>query len=109
MENIEKEIELVFNKNYTEEQFQEIKNKIVKLKGITAISSNEEKLNVCYNPYLVSEAYLLKETGKLGLKTFGETKKGSKISRWLKNMAEANKKNLGSKPLDCCELKSKQN
>ncbi|HKK10072.1 MAG TPA: LDCC motif putative metal-binding protein [Bacteroidales bacterium] len=109
MENAEKEIVLAFNKKLTDEEYQAINNKIVQLPGITAISKHEDSMTICYNPYLLSENYLKQEMKKQGLSEPGQAKKLSKISRWLKNMAEANRKNLGSQPLDCCELKSKQN
>jgi len=109
MEGLEKSIEFIYKKQFTNEFLYSVKSKIIQLPGITGISNHDKAMTLRYNPYKVSEDYLEKEMRKLGFRPASEVRKKSKVARWLDKMAKANKKNLGSQPLDCCELKSKQN
>lgn len=110
MENLEEHIKFKYDEESAKEYFRSVKLTLDNINGVSNVSEGQDVLTVSYNPYYVSETYLIREMKQMGFLSLKEAKKKKGIvSRWLDKMARANKKSFGNQRLDCCELKSKQN
>ncbi|MCF8308837.1 MAG: hypothetical protein K9I68_07515 [Bacteroidales bacterium] len=110
MEDLEKHIKFKYNEESAKAQLQSVKQMLDKINGVGNVAEDRDGLTVRYNPYSVSDAYLIREMKQMGFLPLKEAKKKKGIvARWLDKMARANKESFGNQRLDCCELKSKQN
>ncbi len=110
MDNIEKHIKFTIDRESAEELFWSAKHALNKISGVSHVAEDHEGLTVSYNPYSVSDTYLIREMKQLGFLPLEEAKKKKgMVARWLDKMARDNKKSFGNQRLDCCELKTKQN
>ncbi|MCF8219212.1 MAG: hypothetical protein K9I29_09175 [Bacteroidales bacterium] len=110
MENLEEHIKFKYDQKLTKGPHISVKQTLNNINGVNHVAEDPDGLTVSYNPYSLSDSILIQEMKKMGFLTVeeAESKKGF-IARWLDKMAKINKKNFGDKPLDCCELKEKQN
>lgn len=80
-----------------------IQSKIKQLRGVNNVSQENDQLIIHYDPYSVSEKFLIKWLSELGFEPAAEKKKGF-FARWIDKMAKDNKENFGTKSLDCCDM-----
>lgn len=76
--------------------------------GIQTISFSGNLITVGYNPYQITETNVEKLISDLKIEITSKTVKTGFLKRWLLNMAQSNKENLGSERLDCCHLTNKK-
>ena len=70
---------------------------------ISKFKLNEDCLNISYYSILASENDIISYISGLGFK-LKKSKKQSWLKRKIEKLAQDNKKHLGSKRLDCCDL-----
>ncbi|MCF8303527.1 MAG: hypothetical protein K9I94_09665 [Bacteroidales bacterium] len=110
MEDLEEHIKFKYDQESTKEPIQSVKQSLYKITGVSHVAEFQDGLMVSYNPYYVSDTYLIREMKQMGFPPLNEAKKKKGIvARWLDKMARVNKETFGNQRLDCCELKSKQN
>lgn len=78
--------------------------KVKQIPGVNNVSRKKDSLIISYEPYSVSEKFLVKCLTGMGFVPATEKKKGF-FARWIENLAKTNQENFGKKRLDCCNVK----
>jgi hypothetical protein len=82
-----------------------LKNTLSEFEGIVHVDINRLKIHIEYYPYLLSRSQICETISSFGCTLVTQKKKKGFLSRYLENVADANKKQFGNGPLDCCTLK----
>ena len=87
---------------------EEIEASLSKIEGIENLSIENGAVEISYYPQIVSLHIIRTEIIKAGIILTDTRKSKGVVGRFIDRLAESNKKNFGSKPLDCCDLNNKK-
>lgn len=84
-----------------------IKGSLSRLPGLESVEVDAERVVVSYYPELLSLGIIKKEIEKMGYGIADKKKKVSPFKRFVDRLAETNRSQFGSGPLDCCKLNNR--
>jgi hypothetical protein len=105
METYTLSADILIEQWHEERSIENLKNALSEFEGILHVDINGQKIHVEYYPYSLSRSQICETISSLGCTLVTPEKKKGFISRYLGNVAEANKKQFGNGPLDCCNIK----
>lgn len=73
-------------------------------KGIKDAKYENHTLTIQFNPYLISKKEIIHEIEDNGITLLSSEIKNKGFKKWITELANQNKKNLGNQRLDCCDM-----
>lgn len=104
MEEYTKYFERNLNTSLSSSEVETIKSFLKNNPGISMNKCTQYKIQIWYNPYLLSKVKIIEYLSDFGIESPKPSKKKSIWSRWLLKLGNSNKKYLGNQQLDCCKL-----
>ncbi|MBN2481537.1 MAG: hypothetical protein JXB19_07350 [Bacteroidales bacterium] len=105
MEQFNKTITYRFNKDLNKDEIQDLQERLKKVEGILSLEISSALIRIEYDTLCLAAKYIKEEMNNLGypVKEIREKRRGI-LSRFIKNLADTNRKIYGNKKLDCCDL-----